>query len=162
MFSENLSLILSSCLKNNDWRVINWCLSTAPEWTSLLELCMRYIIGTDFVNSSWAVENTPEVHQVTSSDIGFAAFGVTGRAVIDFALLTSQVSPAVIKPKNRSKMFPTACPTACACSISSCLFYVHPQIGFCCAYLIFISENLSTYIPVSKFFVSKIVFLSTY
>ena len=32
------------------------------------------------------------IYQATSSDIGFAAFGVTGRAVIDFALLTSQVS----------------------------------------------------------------------
>ena len=30
------------------------------------------------------------------SDIGFAAFGVTGRAVIDFALLTSQASKVKI------------------------------------------------------------------
>ena len=30
--------------------------------------------------------------QIISSDIGFAAFGVGGRAVIDVALLTSQVS----------------------------------------------------------------------
>jgi len=49
-------------------------------------------------------------HEVNYSDIGFAAFGMTGRAVIDFALLTS-------------------------------------QIGLCCAYLIFITENLSTYFP---------------
>ena len=49
-------------------------------------------------------------HSITYSDIGFAAFGLTGRAIVDFALLTS-------------------------------------QIGFCCAYLIFISENLSTYLP---------------
>jgi len=49
-------------------------------------------------------------HEINYSDIGFAAFGVTGRTVVDFALLTS-------------------------------------QIGFCCAYLIFISENLSTYFP---------------
>ena len=58
---------------------------------------------------------------MTSSDIGFAAFGVTGRAVIDFALLTSQVSPAVIKSKNRSKM----CPTACAlCTVQyRCLLF---------------------------------------
>ena len=36
--------------------------------------------------------------QIISSDIGFAAFGVGGRAVIDVALLTSQVShsPAFI------------------------------------------------------------------
>ena len=32
----------------------------------------------------------PFTINVTLSDIGFAAFGVTGRAVIDFALLTSQ------------------------------------------------------------------------
>ena len=32
--------------------------------------------------------------QKISSDIGFAAFGVGGRAVIDVALLTSQVSPS--------------------------------------------------------------------
>jgi len=44
------------------------------------------------------------------SDIGAAAFGTPGRAVVDLALLTS-------------------------------------QIGFCCAYLIFISENLSTFYP---------------
>jgi len=50
------------------------------------------------------------LHDINYSDIGFAAFGVTGRAVVEFALLTS-------------------------------------QIGFCCAYLIFISENLSAYIP---------------
>jgi len=49
-------------------------------------------------------------HSITYSDIGFAAFGITGRAIVDFSLLTS-------------------------------------QIGFCCAYLIFISENLSTYMP---------------
>jgi len=49
-------------------------------------------------------------HSINYSDIGFAAFGFTGRAIVDFALLTS-------------------------------------QIGFCCAYLIFISENLSTYLP---------------
>ena len=49
-------------------------------------------------------------HSITYSDIGFAAFGLTGRAVVDFALLTSQV-------------------------------------GFCCAYLIFISKNLSTFVP---------------
>ena len=49
-------------------------------------------------------------HSITYSDIGFAAFGLTGRAVVDFALLTSQV-------------------------------------GFCCAYLIFISSNLSTFVP---------------
>merc|ERR1712025_556385 len=49
-------------------------------------------------------------HSINYSDIGFAAFGLTGRAIVDFALLTS-------------------------------------QIGFCCAYLIFISENLSTYLP---------------
>lgn len=49
-------------------------------------------------------------HSITYSDIGFAAFGLTGRTIVDFALLTS-------------------------------------QIGFCCAYLIFISENLSTYLP---------------
>ena len=48
-------------------------------------------------------------HDINYSDVGFAAFGLTGRAVIDTALLTS-------------------------------------QIGFCCAYLIFISENLSTYV----------------
>jgi len=48
-------------------------------------------------------------HDINYSDIGFAAFGLTGRTVIDTALLTS-------------------------------------QIGFCCAYLIFISENLSTYV----------------
>ena len=52
----------------------------------------------------------PSSHSITYSDIGFAAFGLTGRAIVDFALLTS-------------------------------------QIGFCCAYLIFISENLSTYLP---------------
>lgn len=49
-------------------------------------------------------------HSITYSDIGFAAFGLTGRTVVDFALLTSQV-------------------------------------GFCCAYLIFISKNLSTFVP---------------
>ena len=49
-------------------------------------------------------------HSITYSDIGFSAFGLTGRAIVDFSLLTSQV-------------------------------------GFCCAYLIFISENLSTFLP---------------
>lgn len=49
-------------------------------------------------------------HEVNYSDIGFAAFGLTGRTVIDFALLTS-------------------------------------QIGFCCAYLIFITENMATFMP---------------
>lgn len=49
-------------------------------------------------------------HEINYSDIGFAAFGVTGRAVVESALLIS-------------------------------------QIGFCCAYLIFISENLYNYIP---------------
>ena len=34
------------------------------------------------------------VHEINYSDIGFAAFGVTGRTVIDFALLTSQVRTA--------------------------------------------------------------------
>ena len=38
-------------------------------------------------------KNVEIIYQATSSDIGFAAFGVTGRAVIDFALLTSQVLP---------------------------------------------------------------------
>jgi len=57
-------------------------------------------------------------HEVTYSDIGFAAFGTTGRTVIDLALVTS-------------------------------------QIGFCCAYLIFITENLSAYIET----VEKNVFL---
>jgi len=47
---------------------------------------------------------------VNYSDIGYAAYGLAGRMVIDLALLTS-------------------------------------QIGFCCAYLIFISENLSASIP---------------
>ena len=49
-------------------------------------------------------------HSITYSDIGFAAFGIPGRTIVDFSLLTSQV-------------------------------------GFCCAYLIFISENLSTFMP---------------
>jgi len=61
-------------------------------------------------NNNNRVKLTRFNHEVNYSDIGFAAFGLTGRAVIDFALLTS-------------------------------------QIGFCCAYLIFISENLSVYIP---------------
>merc|ERR1719341_1436656 len=68
--------------------------------------------GAEFLNNNNSKMNKSAraVHEIHYSDIGFAAFGVTGRAVIDFALLTS-------------------------------------QIGFCCAYLIFISENLSTYIP---------------
>jgi len=49
-------------------------------------------------------------HDINYSDLGFAAFGITGRMVIDLSLLTS-------------------------------------QLGFCCAYLIFISENLHTYLP---------------
>jgi len=61
-------------------------------------------------NNNNRVKNSRANHEVNYSDIGFAAFGLTGRAVIDFALLTS-------------------------------------QIGFCCAYLIFISENLSAYVP---------------
>jgi len=61
-------------------------------------------------NNSKMNKSARAVHEIHYSDIGFAAFGVTGRAVIDFALLTS-------------------------------------QIGFCCAYLIFISENLATYLP---------------
>ena len=68
--------------------------------------------------------------QIISSDIGFAAFGVGGRALIDVALLTSQVKPLFF-----------------FLTFTSYLFV--PQIGFCCAYLIFISENLETYIPVS-------------
>jgi len=61
-------------------------------------------------NNNNRVKSARANHEVNYSDIGFAAFGMTGRAVIDFALLTS-------------------------------------QIGFCCAYLIFISENLSAYVP---------------
>jgi len=61
-------------------------------------------------NNNNRVKATRANHDVNYSDIGFAAFGLTGRTVIDFALLTS-------------------------------------QIGFCCAYLIFISENLSAYVP---------------
>jgi len=61
-------------------------------------------------NNNRIAKSARGAHEIQYSDIGFAAFGVGGRAVIDFALLTS-------------------------------------QIGFCCAYLIFISENLSTYIP---------------
>eukprot|EP00092_Neocalanus_flemingeri_P026970 GFUD01029244.1.p1 GENE.GFUD01029244.1~~GFUD01029244.1.p1 ORF type:complete len:455 (+),score=65.55 GFUD01029244.1:150-1514(+) len=61
-------------------------------------------------NNNNRVKSSRADHEVNYSDIGFAAFGMTGRAVIDFALLTS-------------------------------------QIGFCCAYLIFISENLSAYMP---------------
>jgi len=61
-------------------------------------------------NNNKVAKSGKAAHEIQYSDIGFAAFGVGGRAVIDFALLTS-------------------------------------QIGFCCAYLIFISENLSTYIP---------------
>jgi len=61
-------------------------------------------------NNNRIAKSARGAHEIQYSDIGFAAFGVGGRAVVDFALLTS-------------------------------------QIGFCCAYLIFISENLSTYIP---------------
>jgi len=64
-------------------------------------------VGT---NNNRIAKSARGAHEIQYSDIGFAAFGAGGRAVIDFALLTS-------------------------------------QIGFCCAYLIFISENLSTYIP---------------
>ncbi len=46
---------------------------------------------------------------ISYSDVGFAAFGATGRLAVDSILLVSQV-------------------------------------GFCCAYLIFISENLSTFV----------------
>lgn len=65
---------------------------------------------TKVQNNNNRVKSSRADHEVNYSDIGFAAFGMTGRAVIDFALLTS-------------------------------------QIGFCCAYLIFISENLSAYMP---------------
>jgi len=68
------------------------------------------IEDTKVHNNNNRVKNSRANHEVNYSDIGFAAFGLTGRAVIDFALLTS-------------------------------------QIGFCCAYLIFISENLSAYVP---------------
>jgi len=61
-------------------------------------------------NNNKINKSAKAAHEINYSDIGFAAFGVGGRAVIDVALLTS-------------------------------------QIGFCCAYLIFISENLETYIP---------------
>lgn len=61
-------------------------------------------------NNTKPLKSGKAVHEINYSDIGFAAFGVTGRTVIDFALLTSQV-------------------------------------GFCCAYLIFISTNLSIYVP---------------
>ncbi len=47
--------------------------------------------------------------KISYSDVGFAAFGATGRLTVDAMLLVSQV-------------------------------------GFCCAYLIFISENLSTFV----------------
>jgi proton-coupled amino acid transporter len=68
------------------------------------------IEDTKVHNNNNRVKNGRANHEVNYSDIGFAAFGLTGRAVIDFALLTS-------------------------------------QIGFCCAYLIFISENLYAYVP---------------
>merc|ERR1719192_3123766 len=61
-------------------------------------------------NNNKINKSAKAAHEINYSDIGFAAFGVGGRAVIDVALLTS-------------------------------------QIGFCCAYFIFISENLETYIP---------------
>jgi len=62
-------------------------------------------------NNDWAAKLQAKAsHDINYSDIGFAAFGLTGRTIIDFALLTS-------------------------------------QIGFCCAYLIFITENLHNYVP---------------
>jgi len=60
-------------------------------------------------NNIRLIRSSRNTHEINYSDIGFAAFGLTGRAVVEFALITS-------------------------------------QIGFCCTYLIFISENLSTYI----------------
>lgn len=56
------------------------------------------------------IQPSPSIGRtITYSDVGFAAFGTTGRLTIDTTLLVS-------------------------------------QIGFCCAYLIFISENLASFI----------------
>ena len=66
--------------------------------------------------------------------------------MIDFALLTSQASKVKI---TQSSILLINLERIHACYLLP--LYLFAQIGFCCAYLIFISENLSTYVPVSKF-----------
>jgi len=72
--------------------------------------CNEEDIDDSLSQNNNKVKSSRLTHEVNYSDVGFAAFGLTGRAIVEFALLTS-------------------------------------QIGFCCAYLIFISENLSAYVP---------------
>ena len=59
----------------------------------------------DIDNDRWTLES----RAVTFGDVAFSAYGSTGRSVVDWSLVITQV-------------------------------------GFCCAYLIFISENLATFV----------------
>ena len=72
------------------------------------------------------------------SDIGFAAFGVTGRAVIDFALLTSQASK--VKRTQSSILFHQSGKNSCMLSFA--LIFIHSDWVLLCLPHIHIRKSL--------------------
>ena len=75
-------------------------------------------------------ESTSSSDIITYSDVAFAAWGPMGRLIVDSSLICAQVRPSLLYAgflSTRKTNF--------------------LQVGFCCGYLIFITENLTDFVP---------------